>query len=171
MFIIGERKISKAIQIAKDTGVESAIAFRRGDIRGNVTIEPYNGVIGISLSLSCRTLPDILEVNYTDITELDNKQATVSAIQNKLPLLYRLGEIGLYTQFGIWENPLPKETTMEQIQEYFNISDTQLQEARREDYKHGKIKLSLKGIYYGERLITVIQSKRTGYVSNIFNIE
>lgn len=171
MFLVGERKLLRALQTAINTNTPGIISFKRGSITGKIVLEPYKEVIGITMSIFCRTLPEIVEENYVDVDKCCSKYNTIEEIQKALPQLFRICQLGLYVRYGVWENPLPKETTLEEIQYYFNISDKALQEARRTYYKHGKDKISVIGTYYGEKRITLLQSNKTEYITNIIGIE
>lgn len=171
MFIMGERKLCRALQLSKNSGNAEAVAFRRGNTTGKVIVEPYKDVIGITLSMYYNSLPEVIEESYVDVEEGENKTATVLAIQKALPKMFRMCEIGLYVAYNVWENPMPKEVTIEEIAEYFNINPQRLQEARREEYKHGKYKVSVEGTYYGKKEITFLQSKKTKYITHIIGIK
>ena len=50
MLIIGERKILRALRNSKVKGLD-IIPFRKGNIIGEVRIEPYEDIIGITVSI------------------------------------------------------------------------------------------------------------------------
>ena len=171
MYLVGESRILKALKTATLTGNPGIVQFRRGSLSGKILIEPYKDIVGITMSVYWRTIPDVIEENYVDVEKCANIYNTLENIQEELNNLYNMCQIGLYVKYSVWENPLPKNITMEDIQRYFNISDKEVERAIKKYYRYSKDMIILKGTYYGEKRITLIQSKRTKLIDKILAIE
>lgn len=171
MYLVGESKILKVLKTATNTNNPGIVQFRRGSISGKIILEPYKDIVGITMSTYCRTVPDVIEENYIDVERCSSVYNTLENIQEALNNLYNMCQIGLYVQYEIWENPLPPNTTIEDIQYYFNISDEEVARATKKYYRHSKDMVTLKGTYYGEKKITLLQSRRTNLITNIIAIE
>lgn len=168
MFLIGERKLFRIIREIKE-GKKAEYEFTRGYYNIKVIFEPYKDIIGVTFCMVHTLYPDISEEQYYDINLGKNRYIILDSIRMILPYLYRQCEIGLYVQYGIWENPLPKETTLGELYLFFNFNYAD--EVEKKDYKYNKSVVTFKGDYFGSKRITVIYSKKTKYAINIVNIE
>lgn len=170
MFIVGERKLMRLVSRAM-AGESGSIEFRRGDSRGKLSVEPYGDVIGVSLNLRHISMMEVEEELYFDLEILKNRHNIIRNFQKELERYYKLCEIGLYVKYGIYENPLPKETTIDEIRDFFNISIEEYNKAEIIDYKYGKVIFSVVGEYFGKKRIHLLYSKKTSLFTNLYKIE
>lgn len=170
MFLIGEKRLLRLIGVGLN-GKTGFVEFRRGAILGKLIIDPYDDVLGFTLEIRDNGVKEIVEELYFDVEVLLNKYNILKVLQDKLFKYYRLCEIGLAIQFRSWENSLPKNTTAEQIMEYFDIDGLDWIGAKREESKYGKISIEVKGMYYGEKILRFLSSPKTGYITHILDIK
>lgn len=166
MRVVGERTINKLVKDSLHKRKPVIHKFHRWGYDCKLSVEKYRGEITFGLTL----LHDIYEeTNYIDISM---SKELFSDIHSILLNLYKICEIGIFVQVGMFQNEISKSIGDEQLFEFFNVSyeEFEVGMSNLEGYKYNKKVLTVRGVYFGDVIIKFLYSEKINKITHIIAI-